>query len=116
VVSSLLHTVKLLKNFNGCSAVQLPNGSDQNWCQKLYSKHGQNVHFEKPRMSTAAFIIHHFADHVAYQIEGFIEKNRDTILEEHIKILKASEVLHLLLLLEVTELKHDNVSSRDNLC
>jgi len=45
-------------------------------------------------MSTAAFIIHHFADHVEYQIEGFIEKNRDTILEEHIKILKASEVVY----------------------
>jgi len=72
----------------------MPNGSDQNWCQKLYSKHGKHVHFKKPRMSTAAFIIHHFADHVEYQIEGFIEKNRDTVLEEHIKILKASEVLY----------------------
>lgn len=70
----------------------MPNGSDQNWCQKLYGKHGRHVHFEKPRMSTAAFIVHHFADRVEYQIEGFIEKNRDTILEEHIKILKASEV------------------------
>jgi len=71
----------------------MPNGSVQNWCQKLYDKHGQNLHFKKPRMSTASFIIHHFADHVEYQIEGFIEKNRDTILEEHIKIFKASEVL-----------------------
>jgi len=76
----------------------MPNGSDQNWCQKLYGKHGRNAHFEKPRMSTAAYIIHHFADHVEYQIEGFIEKNRDTVLEEHIKILKASEVLHLFVL------------------
>jgi len=74
------------------SVVQMPNGSDQNWCQKLYGKHGHNGHFKKPRMSTASFIIHHFADNVEYQIEGFIEKNRDTILEEHIKILKASEV------------------------
>ena len=43
-------------------------------------------------MSTSAFIIRHFADRVEYQIEGFIEKNRDTILEEHVNILKASEV------------------------
>jgi len=47
-------------------------------------------------MSTVAFIIRHFADRVEYQIEGFIEKNRDTILEEHIKILKASEVMNIL--------------------
>jgi len=55
------------------------------------------MHFEKPRMSTASFIVHHFADHVEYQIEGFIEKNRDTILEEHIKILKASEVPYFIM-------------------
>jgi len=89
----MLQTVQLVKNIRVCFVAQLQNGSDQNWCQKLYGKHGRNVHFEKPRMSTASFIIHHFADRVEYQIEGFIEKNRDTILEEHIKILKASEVL-----------------------
>jgi myosin-5 len=70
----------------------MPNGSDQNWCQKLYDKHGKNVHFEKPRMSRVAFIVHHFADNVEYQMDGFIEKNRDTVLEEHINIMKASEV------------------------
>ena len=70
----------------------MPNGSDKNWCQKLYEKHGKNKHFAKPRMSQVAFIIHHFADNVEYQIDGFLEKNRDTVLEEHINILKASEV------------------------
>ena len=43
-------------------------------------------------MSNTAFIIHHFADHVQYQMDGFMEKNRDTVLEEQINILKASQV------------------------
>ena len=43
-------------------------------------------------MSEEAFIIHHFADKVEYQMDGFLDKNRDTVLEEHINILKASEV------------------------
>ena len=71
---------------------QLPRGSDENWCRKLYDKHGKHAHFEKPRMSNTAFIIHHFADHVQYQMDGFMEKNRDTVLEEQINILKASQV------------------------
>lgn len=68
------------------------NGSDQNWCQKIYTKYSKNAHFEKPRMSAVSFFIKHFADNVEYQIEGFLEKNRDTVLEEHVNILKASEV------------------------
>jgi len=43
-------------------------------------------------MSQTSFIVHHFADKVEYQIEGFLEKNRDTVLDEHVNILKASEV------------------------
>lgn len=71
----------------------MPKGSDANWCQKLYSKHYQKAkHFDKPRMSNVAFIIHHFADKVEYSAEGFLEKNRDTVLEDHLNILKASEV------------------------
>ncbi|CAC5367741.1 MYO5 [Mytilus coruscus] len=71
---------------------KMPKGSDKNWCQKLYDKHYNKAHhFDKPRMSNMAFIIHHFADKVTYQADGFLEKNRDTVLEDHINILRASE-------------------------
>ncbi|XP_035671165.1 unconventional myosin-Va-like [Branchiostoma floridae] len=75
---------------------KLPKGSDQNWCQKLYDKHLKKAkHFDKPRMSNKAFIIFHFADKVEYQAEGFLEKNRDLVNEEHINILRASEKFQL---------------------
>ncbi|XP_055872959.1 unconventional myosin-Va-like isoform X4 [Biomphalaria glabrata] len=71
---------------------KMPKGSDANWCQKLYDKHlNKSQHFDKPRMSRSAFIINHFADRVEYQADGFLEKNRDTVLEEQINTLKASE-------------------------
>ncbi|KAK3604422.1 hypothetical protein CHS0354_008749 [Potamilus streckersoni] len=74
---------------------KMPKGSDDNWCQKLYDKHfkkGQeHSHFDKPKMSRSAFIVNHFADRVTYQAHGFLEKNRDTVLQEHVDILKASE-------------------------
>uniref|UniRef100_A0A4W6FCY2 Myosin VB n=1 Tax=Lates calcarifer TaxID=8187 RepID=A0A4W6FCY2_LATCA len=70
---------------------KVPKGTDQNWAQKLYKQHGSSAHFQKPRMSNTSFIIIHFADKVEYQCEGFLEKNRDTVYEEQINILKASQ-------------------------
>uniref|UniRef100_A0A803WFX7 Myosin VB n=1 Tax=Ficedula albicollis TaxID=59894 RepID=A0A803WFX7_FICAL len=71
---------------------KVPKGTDQNWAQKLYDRHGASQHFQKPRMSNTSFIILHFADKVEYQSEGFLEKNRDTVYEEQINILKNSKV------------------------
>uniref|UniRef100_A0A8C4XTE8 Myosin VB n=1 Tax=Falco tinnunculus TaxID=100819 RepID=A0A8C4XTE8_FALTI len=71
---------------------KVPKGTDQNWAQKLYDQHASSQHFQKPRMSNASFIILHFTDKVEYQSEGFLEKNRDTVYEEQINILKTSKV------------------------
>ncbi|XP_053520207.1 unconventional myosin-Vb isoform X3 [Artibeus jamaicensis] len=70
---------------------KVPKGTDQNWAQKLYGRHSGSQHFQKPRMSNTAFIVVHFADKVEYLSDGFLEKNRDTVYEEQINILKASK-------------------------
>ncbi|XP_029371529.1 unconventional myosin-Vb isoform X2 [Echeneis naucrates] len=70
---------------------KVPKGTDQNWAQKLYKQHSSSTHFQKPRMSNTSFIVIHFADKVEYQCDGFLEKNRDTVYEEQINILKASQ-------------------------
>uniref|UniRef100_A0A8D2PYL6 Myosin VA n=1 Tax=Zosterops lateralis melanops TaxID=1220523 RepID=A0A8D2PYL6_ZOSLA len=71
---------------------KMPKGSDDSWAQKLYNTHlNKCALFEKPRMSNKAFIIKHFADKVEYQCEGFLEKNKDTVYEEQIKVLKSSK-------------------------
>ncbi|XP_024154418.1 unconventional myosin-Vb [Oryzias melastigma] len=70
---------------------KVPKGTDQNWAQKLYKQHSSSAHFQKPRMSNVSFIVIHFADKVEYQCDGFLEKNRDTVYEEQINILKASQ-------------------------
>ncbi|XP_061590558.1 unconventional myosin-Vb isoform X3 [Cololabis saira] len=70
---------------------KVPKGTDKNWAEKLYKQNSSSAHFQKPRMSNTSFIIIHFADKVEYQCEGFLEKNRDTVYEEQINILKASQ-------------------------
>uniref|UniRef100_A0A673UGH3 Unconventional myosin-Va n=1 Tax=Suricata suricatta TaxID=37032 RepID=A0A673UGH3_SURSU len=71
---------------------KMPKGTDDTWAQKLYNTHlNKCALFEKPRLSNKAFIIQHFADKVEYQCEGFLEKNKDTVFEEQIKVLKSSK-------------------------
>ncbi|XP_031836007.1 dilute class unconventional myosin isoform X3 [Nomia melanderi] len=70
---------------------RMPKGSDSSWTEKLYAKCGKSKHFEKPRFGTSAFLIHHFADRVQYETIGFLEKNRDTVIEEQVDALRNGE-------------------------
>ncbi len=69
---------------------RVPKGADQSWVEKLHDKCKKFPQFEKPRLNNAGFIIIHFADKVEYQCHGFVEKNRDTVLEEQVEVLRTS--------------------------
>ena len=72
---------------------RLPSGSDASFLQKLYQQlvkpETKNV-FKKPRFGNTAFTIAHYALDVTYEAEGFIEKNRDTVPDEHLALLASS--------------------------
>jgi myosin-5 len=78
----------------------MPKGTDSSWVEKLYSKCTKWKHFSRPRFGTTAFLIHHFADNVTYQSDGFLEKNRDTVLEDQINVIKNGQVSYFTLLYE----------------
>lgn len=72
---------------------RLPSGNDQSWVQKLYQtldKPPTDNVFKKPRFGQTKFVISHYALDVTYDIDGFIEKNRDTVGEGHLEVLKAT--------------------------
>uniref|UniRef100_A0ABD2WEW9 Unconventional myosin-Va n=1 Tax=Trichogramma kaykai TaxID=54128 RepID=A0ABD2WEW9_9HYME len=70
---------------------RMPKGSDASWAEKLYAKCGKHKHFAKPRFGTSAFLVDHFADRVQYETSGFLEKNRDTVVEEQIDVLRNAD-------------------------
>ncbi|CAH1128149.1 unnamed protein product [Ceutorhynchus assimilis] len=70
---------------------KMPRGSDASWSEKLYQKCAKYPHFSKNRFGKLSFIINHFADKVEYESNGFLEKNRDTVIEEQITVIKASK-------------------------
>ncbi|KAF9355844.1 Myosin type-2 heavy chain 1 [Mortierella sp. NVP85] len=73
---------------------RMPAGTDQGWCNKLFTQLNTEKNkkwFKKPRFSNAAFTIAHYAHDVTYECEGFLEKNRDTLPDELLNLIKNSD-------------------------
>ncbi|CAG9853568.1 unnamed protein product [Phyllotreta striolata] len=69
---------------------KMPGGSDSSWTEKLYTKCSKYSHFSKARFGTSSFVVNHFADKVQYESESFLEKNRDTVVEEQLNVIKGT--------------------------
>ncbi|KAF8582203.1 myosin 5 [Ramaria rubella] len=73
---------------------RLPAGTDASFLQKLHTQldkpENKDV-FKKPRFGNTAFTIAHYAVDVTYQADGFIEKNRDTVPDEHLTLLASTK-------------------------
>ncbi|VVC36488.1 Hypothetical protein CINCED_3A024235 [Cinara cedri] len=67
---------------------RMPQGSDASWTQKLYTKCTKWDRFSKPKFAGSAFTIKHFAGDVEYYSEGFLDKNKDTVIEDQVNVLR----------------------------
>jgi myosin-5 len=85
---------------------RLPMGSDEQFVTKLHHNFSGDKHkfYKKPRFGKSAFTVCHYAVDVTYESDGFIEKNRDTVPDEHMEVLKASSNKFLLEVLDVAAL------------
>lgn len=74
---------------------RMPAGTDPSFLQKLntqiLSKPEYKNVFKKPRFGNSAFTIAHYALDVTYEVEGFLEKNRDTVPDEQMTLLAATK-------------------------
>jgi myosin-5 len=72
---------------------RLPAGADASFANKLHQQLNKPEYkdvFKKPRFNQNAFTIAHYAHDVTYDVDGFIEKNRDTVPDEHLALLQSS--------------------------
>lgn len=69
---------------------RLPMGSDDSFVTKLHHNYSGEKHsfYKKPRFGKSAFTVCHYAIDVTYESDGFIEKNRDTVPDEHLEVLR----------------------------
>jgi len=71
---------------------RLPMGSDEQFVTKLHHNFAgdKSKAYKKPRFGKSAFTVCHYALDVTYESDGFIEKNRDTVPDEQMELLKSS--------------------------
>jgi myosin V len=71
---------------------RLPMGSDEQFVTKLHHNFaaGKQKFYKKPRFGKSAFTICHYAIDVTYESDGFIDKNRDTVPDEHMEVMRQS--------------------------
>ncbi|KUF99223.1 hypothetical protein AM588_10011287 [Phytophthora nicotianae] len=73
--------------------------SDENFIQKLHQTHlpkgkvpeGSTIYYSKPRFATDEFVIHHYAGEVTYNVNGFLEKNDDSLHNDLISLMDSSK-------------------------
>ena len=72
----------------------VPNGSDEKLCDKMHSTLASHKSFaqEKVRKSSSSFALHHYAGTVQYETTGFVEKNKDTLFGDLIRMGQMSSV------------------------
>ena len=71
---------------------RLPMGSDEQFVTKLHHNFAneKSKYYKKPRFGKSSFTVCHYAVDVTYESDGFIEKNRDTVPDEHMEVLKTA--------------------------
>ena len=68
-----------------------PKASDVSFLGKCHYNHALNELYSRPRMSSMDFGIKHFAGQVWHNVEGFLDKNRDTLRYDVMGLLISSK-------------------------
>eukprot|EP00743_Colponemidia_sp_Colp-15_P006424 GILK01006914.1.p1 GENE.GILK01006914.1~~GILK01006914.1.p1 ORF type:complete len:1308 (-),score=307.14 GILK01006914.1:165-4088(-) len=72
----------------------VPGGSETSFNRKLNTMHEKHPHLEKPKLQKGGqqvFAIKHYAGTVSYQVDGFLEKNKDTLQQDLVSVMERSE-------------------------
>uniref|UniRef100_T1JBR9 Unconventional myosin-XV n=1 Tax=Strigamia maritima TaxID=126957 RepID=T1JBR9_STRMM len=69
-----------------------PKATDMSFLEKCHYNHALNELYSRPRMSSMEFGITHYAGQVWYSVEGFLDKNRDTLRSDVVELLISSKL------------------------
>ena len=68
-----------------------PKATDISFLEKCHYNHALNELYSRPRMNSMEFGIKHYAGQVWYNVEGFLDKNRDTLRYDVMSLMISSK-------------------------
>lgn len=69
-----------------------PKATDSSFLEKCHYNHALNELYSRPRLNVPEFGIRHFAGSVWYNVDGFLDKNRDTLRTDVVDLLISSSL------------------------
>lgn len=69
-----------------------PRASDSSFLEKCHYNHALNELYSRPRLGASEFGIKHYAGQVWYNVDGFLDKNRDALRGDVLELLCSSDV------------------------
>lgn len=69
-----------------------PRATDMSFLEKCHYNHALDELYSRPRMSSLEFGIRHYAGQVWYSVDGFLDKNRDTLRADVVDLLVSSKI------------------------
>jgi myosin V len=96
---------------------RLPMGSDEHFVTKLHHNFAADKQkfYKKPRFGRSAFTVCHYALDVTYESDGFIDKNRDTVPDEQMEVLRRSSNSFLVEVLDTAIAVRDKESAASSI-
>ena len=72
---------------------KMGRGSDADWLSQMANcpKLKKSEHLQMPKIRDPSFVVKHFAADVSYKIDGFLEKNKDTVNEQLLGVFGRTE-------------------------
>ncbi|OZC07053.1 hypothetical protein X798_05945, partial [Onchocerca flexuosa] len=88
---------------------KIGHGTDRDWLEKLRICQSlkKTQHFQLSKIKNPTFIIKHFAADVIYNVDGFLAKNKDTVSEQLMTVMKESKFN---LMREILDVENDKKS------
>ncbi|KAI6197646.1 hypothetical protein M3Y94_01249500 [Aphelenchoides besseyi] len=68
-------------------------GTDEGWLGQMQNcpKLKTSEHLQMPKINKGSFIVKHFASDVCYNVDGFLEKNKDTVNEQLLEVISKTK-------------------------
>ncbi|XP_063236075.1 unconventional myosin-XV [Bacillus rossius redtenbacheri] len=84
-----------------------PKATDLSFLEKCHYNHALNELYSRPRMSGTEFGVRHYAGQVWYSVDGFLDKNRDTLRPDVVELLISSKLALLSKMFQCVRSSHE---------
>lgn len=72
--------------------IRMPKSTDKTYLEKIGASHKDHPNFTRPVKIANSFTVNHYAGAVTYNVEGFLDKNRDQMFDDLIRVINRTKI------------------------